>query len=187
MIELWQALLLALATAVFALVVSWITQRRQQVHELAMQQQRLDAERQSRRDEAIRASRRAQLQPVFDLLAELEEGYAHRRWKAVIDLAEKDGVFDFTDPDLMPGGVPESVSIEVMKMIREMIPAPTPPLVARASVVRLRIDDESIRRDLAALAGGLLSSDLDDTGRLHQIADLHTRLERYAAAVDSSA
>jgi len=186
MIALWQALLLALASAGFTFVVTWMTQARQQTHELAMQQQRLQAERQNRQDEAIRATRRATLQPVFDVLAELEAGYAHRRWGELIKLAEKAGVLDLSSSDLFPDGVPEAVSVKLMKKIQDVIPAPSPGLAARVSVVRYRIDDESIRRDLLALALGLSKPDRDDVDMLRKIAELHTRLEHYAASIDSS-
>ncbi len=180
MIAWGQALLLIPASAAGTLAVTWIAQRWRQADELAMQQQRLEAERQSRKDEAIRATRSVQLQPVFDVLAELEEGYAHRRWKALVDQAEREGALTIIDR------LPDGMSVEMLKRLGEEIPAPHPKLAARAAVVRLRIDDEGIRRDLLELALGVIDADLTDADRLHKIADLHTRLERYAAAVDPS-
>jgi hypothetical protein len=152
-----------------------------------MQNQRLEAQRQSEQDEAIRAARRISLQPVFELMAELESGYAHRRWKVLIEAAEEEGVLDYTGKGLLPEPLPKDVSLEVAKRMRQIVPAPRADLLVRASVVRSRIDDEGIRDDLLKLAFGLGKGDTDDTAMLAKIAELHARLERYVAGVDSSA
>jgi len=188
MIEWWQALLIALTSGIagslLTAMAAMLVQHSQQEHELATQRQRLEAERQGRRDDAIREARRASLRPVFDLMAELESGYAHRRWKAIIETAEKAGVLDYKGTEVFPGGVPESVSVELAKMMHQVIPEPSVDLPARASVVRSRIDDVGIRDDLLALALGLGKSDLDDRAMLAKVANLHARLEKYAAYVD---
>jgi hypothetical protein len=191
MIEWWQALLISLASGVTAGLLTGgaalLVQRRQQGHDLAMQNQRLEAQRQSEQDEAIRAARRISLQPVFELMAELESGYAHRRWKVLIEAAEEEGVLDYTGKGLLPEPLPKDVSLEVAKRMRQIVPAPRADLLVRASVVRSRIDDEGIRDDLLKLAFGLGKGDTDDTAMLAKIAELHARLERYVAGVDSSA
>ena len=158
-------------------------QERQQKHELEMQEQRLEAERQNRRDESARNVRYARLQPVFDLLAEVEGGYAHRAWKLMLEQAEVEGALDSAIAQQLPQDVREQVWTEVVNRVP---PSPVE-LLARASAIIFRVDDEDIRRDLLLLVFSLFKSDLDIDALLRKIADVHARLERYAASVDSPA
>ena len=79
MIEWWQALLISLVSGVTSGLLTGgaalFIQRRQHGHEIAMQGQRLDAERAAEEHEAIRQMRRERLRPVFELLDELEVWY----------------------------------------------------------------------------------------------------------------
>jgi len=165
-------------------ITSRKVQERQQKHELAMEQQRLEAERQNRRDESARNVRYARLQPVFDLLAEVEGGYAHRMWKAVLEDAEKKGVLDDAIAQRLPQGIPAEVRTEVLKSLQERVPSPPIELLLRAYAVIFRVSDESICWDLFLLVNSLFGSGLDDAALLRKIGDVHARLERYAASID---
>jgi hypothetical protein len=163
-------------------------QERQQKHELAMQEQRLEAERKNRQDEAIRAARRVGLEPVLNLMAEVEGGYTYRFWKSVVEKVGKDNVFDATltdlAADLFPDGMPADARARVVRDMVDVVPQPSPEILARAAAVIPRINDENLRRDMFFLVSGLFSPISDFRVRFLKVADVHTRLERYAASTD---
>jgi hypothetical protein len=164
-------------------------QVRQQAHELAIQQQRVEADRNSRRDDAIRAARRARLEPVFALLAELEAGYSHSVWRDAWQHLEKDGVLDNATGDagegLFPDGVPAQIRAEVRQKILQTLPEPSVELLAKAVPVIFRIGDKQLRDDLLVCLGALFVS-TDTPKRILALSRIHGRLEHYAATVDTA-
>ncbi len=194
---LWIVLGSALSTV--SGVVFWVlnsrtardTQERQQRHDLQMQGQRLDAERRAAQDDALREARRARLQPVFDVLAELEVGQAHAMWKEAIERVEASGEAEKAATQVLAGQMPpegaskaaRDVAREALQELLKEVPPPSKALAMRAAPVVFRIGDETLRTELVAL---LMSAALEKLGEdaLSKMADIHARLEAYVAKID---
>ena len=179
MIEWWHALLIALAGGALPTAAALAVERMRHGHSLIMQERRLQAERQEKREEFAREVRRERLQPVFDLLTEMELGYSHRLWTAALDGIGIEGMVDRAVEGMAAS--PE-IRAQVLKEMKELIPPSPVDLVARAPTVILRIDDDKIRQDLFLLALGLFGSGPDDA-QLKKVANVHARLERYIADI----
>lgn len=190
---LWILLGAALSTA--SGIVFWLlhsrtareTQERQQRHDLQMQQQQVVAERQNAQDEAIRAMKRARLQPVFEALAQLDDGFAHFRWQKMADSLEETGEIGEAARKRFPEGVSTEVIRDVVSGLRKEFPAPTAAGVLRAITTLHRVADSSLQEDAVAVLLPLLMGDSAEDERqsaASRLPSLYARLETYAARTD---
>ncbi len=164
-------------------------QTRAQEHEARMQEQRIASERHGQRDEAIRAMRRERLQPVFDVLQQVDNWLTFQGWRHVIESAESTKMEREVLQKLFPSGLPrEAISAiaDVRLEIRQLVPPPSPDLPFRAITAAVRVDDEQLSADLLLL-GAALANPSDQIGWVSaNLPKIHTRLEWYAAAAESA-
>jgi hypothetical protein len=181
-----------------ATVVGWFlnsrtardAQQRQRKYDLEMQEQSLQAERQKGRDEALREARRDRLQPVFELLRELEQTLAYRLSEESIQAFEAAVGLDSPLAPAVAGGAPDGARRTSREVLQEMVaelrrdipPAPKD-LVTRAASVILRIGDEDLRNNLLMVCVAASSGDYESRV-FANMAIIHARLEAYAVAID---
>ena len=181
MVEWWQTLLIVLVTNAFTGGVAWVIQHRQQKHELNMQQERLQAERQSRQDEAIRQMRRERLQPAFEALADYERELTYRSWSQGVDEYQGEG----------RGGegsdAVASISQEERERVRRMMAEHRPSraeTVLHAISAAARIDDDGLRGEILSLMSVVGRGQPDVNAGIAALRKVYPRLERYAASID---
>jgi len=160
-------------------------QEREERHELQMQEQRLQAERQSKEDDAVRAMRRTRLQPLFDVLAELDNYLAYCSFRRAVEEAEQAGVPQRIAAHLFPEGVSPERLRRMQEEVKNLVPDPPADLSSRALISLSRIGDEGLREEMSRVFHAMFKPGSDWVGLASKMADIHARLERYAASIHS--
>lgn len=189
MIEWWQALLISLVSGVTSGLLTGgaalFIQRRQHGHEIAMQGQRLDAERAAEEHEAIRQMRRERLRPVFELLDELEVWYG-----VAIERKTLEEVRSLPPEKLPPDKLPAGISAEmwptVVQKVLDGIEGPKTDFLQRAGRLSFRVGDRPLGLELILLVAAVFPELPSPDVSPLRVADFRERLEQYAARVSAS-
>ena len=184
MVEWWQVLLISIPGAVLGgLVVggtALLVQHRQLHHERDMQAARLKAESENLSRERGRDLRRSELEPVLDLLREIDERLTGATWSDAIDAARKD-----IDKHRSETHLPKMTEEKWQRMKRSMmesIPSPQGELAPRLVGVLHRVRDHQIQTDLAIVVGLLTQTEEPIPSAISPtLARIHASLEQYVA------
>ena len=165
-------------------VTTSVTQGTQHVRDLELLAGQIEAERQTKSDDAARQIRRDRLQPVLDLMTEMEGFLAYKLWSESMN-EQRDAI---SRSVLLPLVGADNVE-EAWKVARERIMKGVEydpqwnSIVARALIASLRIGDRNLRAELMLFPIAMQSAGFDLSQGSIRLGELHNRMEEYAAMI----